>query len=138
MSHSKDPATFPCSLVRMSLTLTFCIGLASCSNFSASDLAKKSVKSVSNSVAGIMPSRIPIATVRKGDLEKMPTGADRALAWERHLNRKRYAFSGWSAPKNYKPPRLPDELSLPVDGGLLPPLHPGQGTTMDASGKLPQ
>ena len=140
MSHSKDPSSFFHRIVRVSLTLTVCMGFASCGNFSASDLAKKSVKSVSKSVAGIMPSRVPIATVRTKDLKKMPTGADRALAWERHLNRKRYASytGGWVAPKYYKAPTLPDERGLPVDGGLLPPLHPGQGTTLKANGQLPQ
>lgn len=72
-----------------------------------------------------MPSRIPIAQVREADLQKMPTGADRALAWDRHLNRKRYVF----VPSNYKPPTLPDSRSLPMDGGILPPLRPQQGST---------
>ena len=122
--------------MRISFAIVSCFIFASCG---ASNLAKKSVKSVSKSVAGIMPSRVPIATVRSKDLKKMPTGADRALAWERHLNRKRYAYnSGWMAPKNYKAPTLPNDRGLPIDGGLLPPLHPGQGTTMDGSGQLPQ
>jgi len=136
MSHPKDTSSFSRQFLRVSFALTSCLILASCG---ASTLAKKSVKSVSKSVAGIMPSRMPIATVRSKDLKTMPTGADRALAWERHLNRQRYAYSSrWVAPKNYKAPTLPDERGLPIDGGLLPPLHPGQGTTMDGTGQLPQ
>jgi len=86
-----------------------------------------------------MPSRVPIAEVRAGDLQKMPTGADRALAWERHLNSKRYASNsrGWFAPKGYKAPTLPDERTLPANGGLLPPLHPGQGSSLNGGGSLP-
>lgn len=123
-------------VIRVSLTLASCMVFASCSNFSATSFAKKSVKSVSK----LMPSRIPIATPRAGDLKKMPTGADRALAWERHLNRKRYAYYGpsWTPPKGYKAPTLPDESGMPADGGLLPPLHPGQGTTLEVGGQLPQ
>lgn len=72
----------------------------------------------------------------------MPTGAERALAWDKHLNRKRYVSylptGNWVPPKGYKAPTLPDERGIPVDGGLLPPLRPGQRTTLDASGELPQ
>ena len=147
MSHTKDLIPFFHRIVRVSLTLTVCMGFASCSNFSATNLAKKSVtsvksasKSVSKSVAGIIPSRVPIATVRTEDLKKLPTGAERALAWERQLNSRHYASynSGWVVPANYKAPTLPDERSIPADGGLLPPLHPGQSTTLQGNGELPQ
>lgn len=133
---SDSVSSLPRNVARVSLTLASCLIFTSCSNFSATDLAKKSVKSVT----GLMPSRMPIATARAGDLKKMPTGADRALAWDRHLNSKRYAYSGpaWVLPKNYKAPTLPDERGMPADGGLLPPLHPGQGTTLEAGGQLPQ
>ncbi len=143
MSPLQDYISFPTRIVRIILTLTACIGFASCGNFSATNLAKKSVssvKSVSKSVTGIIPSRVPIATVRTQDLKEMPTGEERALAWERQLNRKRYASysGGWVAPKNYQAPTLPDEASFPIDAGLLPPLHQNQGTTLRASGELPQ
>ncbi|BDS06405.1 hypothetical protein NT6N_14450 [Oceaniferula spumae] len=135
MRDSQEVTNIPRKFASMSLTLTSCVILASCSNFSAADLAKKSVKSVS----GLIPSRMPIAEVRPGDLKKMPTGADRALAWERHLNKKQYVYntSNWVAPKNYKAPTLPEESGLPADGGLLPPLHPGQGSALDNGGSLP-
>jgi len=139
MRSNDTPVSTPFRFLNAVLLTLACIGLTSCGNYSAGNLAKKSVKTVSKSVAGIMPSRMPIATVREGDLEKMPTGADRALAWERHLNSKRYAsYSGWKIPKNYKQPTLPDELNHPIDGGLLPPLNPGEATTLDAQGLLPQ
>ena len=145
MSRPTKNSRIPSNFVRMCLIVTSCIAFTSCGNFSASSLAKKSVASakksvtsVKKSVTGILPSRVPIATVRSEDLQKLPSGADRALAWERHLNRQRYAYAGrWFPPKNYKAPTLPNEAGLPADGGLLPPLHPGQGTTLEADGQLP-
>lgn len=121
----------------MSLTLISCSLLVSCGNFNASgvsQLAKKSVESVAN----LVPRRVPVATVRPKDLKKMPSGADRAMAWDRHLDSKRYAsVSRWFLPKNYKAPKLPDERTMPTDGGILPPLHPGQGSALKGQGELP-
>lgn len=140
MSHTHESSPLAPQLTRVSLTLTACLIMTSCSNFSATDLAKKSVKSVKSISSNIIPSRVPIATVRAQDLQEMPTGADRALAWERHLNSQRFASNSrsWFSPKNYKAPTLPDERSLPTDGGLLPPLNPGQGSSLDGGGSLPE
>ena len=115
----------------MSLTLITCSLLVSCSNFDATGMAKKSYKSV----ATLIPRRLPVTEVRPKDLEKMASGADRAMAWDRHLDSKRYVFF---APKNYKAPKLPDARTLPTDGGLLPPLHPGRGSTLKGKGDMPR
>ena len=114
----------------MGLSLVACSLLVSCGNYSAASLAKKSV----NSVANLIPRRIPVAEVRPQDLRKMPTGADRALAWDKHLDSRRFVFF---RPKNYKPPTLPDTQAMPADGGILPPRRSGQGSSLDGSGKLP-
>lgn len=114
----------------LSLTLISSSLLVSCGNFDASGLAQKSVRSVAN----LIPRRVPVAEVREKDLRQMPTGADRALAWERHLDAKRYAFF---IPRHYKAPKLPATRSLPEDGGILPPLHPGRGSSLDGRGSLP-
>ena len=118
----------------MSLTLISCSLFVSCGNFDAAGIAKKSVRSVAN----LVPRRVPVAEVRPKDLKEMPSGADRALAWDRHLDSKRYASNfRWFAPKNYKAPRLPDSRSMPTDGGILPPLHPGRGSNLEGRGAIP-
>ena len=76
----------------ISLALIPCSFFVSCGNFNASafkpsNIAKKSAKSI----AKLMPSRVPVTEVREKDLKKMPSGADRALAWDTHLDSKRYA-----------------------------------------------
>lgn len=124
-------------MIPMSLTLISCSLFVSCGNFNTaavSKMAKKSAKSVAN----LIPRRVPVAQVRPKDLKKMPLGADRALAWDRHLDSKRYASNfRWFAPKNYKAPKLPDIRSMPMDGGILPPLHPGQSSALEGHGTLP-
>lgn len=129
--------TFTKRVAPLSLTLISCSLLVSCGNFSATNLAKKSMHSV-KSVANLVPRRIPVAEVRTKELQKMPSGADRALAWNRHLDAKRYATTSykWFNPKNYKPASLPDERSMPMDGGILPPLKPGQGSTLEGRGDI--
>lgn len=97
-----------------SLTLAASLFLVSCGNFNAANLAKKPFKSV----AKLIPKRIPIAEVRTKDLQEMTMGADKAMAYEKKRNRKRFAFFR----SLYKAPTLPDEQSLPADGSILPPL----------------
>jgi len=89
-------------------------------------------------MAKLIPARrVPVTEVREKDLTKMPSGADRALAWDKHLDSKRFAsISRWFIPKNYKPPTLPTTQTLPTDGGILPPLRPGQGSALEGQGSL--
>ncbi len=112
-----------------SFTLASCLFLVSCGTFDkATTLAKnsiQSVKSVTKLVPKLIPRRIPIAEVRAEDLKKMPTGAEKSLAYERKKNRRRFAF----IPGFYKPPTLPVSRSLPSDGGILPPLNRSNRST---------
>ncbi|MFK7911816.1 MAG: hypothetical protein AB8F34_14620 [Akkermansiaceae bacterium] len=112
-----------------SLTLTASILLVSCSNFDAASIVKKPIKSVAKLVPDkmprLIPQRIPIAEVRTKDLKKMPTGAEKALAFEEKRNRRRFVF----IPGLYKAPTLPDERTLPTDAGILPPLRRNQRST---------
>lgn len=114
-----------------SLALLSCGTLLVSCGTSASNLAGKSLDSIKSATANLLPSRIPIAEVRTKDLQKLTSGTDRALAWDRKLNRWVYMAV------DYKPATLPDQPSLPVDGGLLPALHPGQNTTLKSQGSLP-
>ena len=97
-----------------SLTLTASLFLVSCSNFDGANLAAKPFKSVAN----LVPKRMPIAEVRTEDLKEITLGSEKALAYEKKQNRKRFAFFRGL----YKAPTLPDEQSLPADSGILPPL----------------
>ena len=146
MRDSNTPKSFNSfskRIVPMSLTLISCSLFISCGNFKSSAvskavavsrMAKKSVASVVN----LVPRRVPVAEVRPKDLKQMPSGADRALAWNRHLDSKRYASNfRWFAPKNYKAPKLPESRSMPTDGGILPPLHPGRGSSLEGQGTAP-
>lgn len=105
-----------------SLTLTACLLFTSCGTFNAaSNLAKKSVKSVAKLVPDhipLVPQRIPIAEVRQEDLKTMPTGAEKALAFEKKRNRRYFAF----IPGFYKAPKLPTERGMSTEGSILPPL----------------
>ena len=85
-------------------------------------IAKSSVSSLSN----IIPSsRIPIAKVNAESLQTIPTGQERALAYQKKLNAKKYAALDFLRPSNYKPAKLPTVNDDPsVTTSLLPPLLP--------------
>ena len=103
-----------------------CLVFTSCGN-STSNLASQPL----DSVKSLLPSRIPIATVRNKDLKELPSGADRALAWSKSLNRWTYAKI------DYNPATLPDTQTQPIDSGLLPPLNEGESSILNNSGTLP-
>lgn len=103
-----------------SVALASCLMVVSCGGFDAVGIVKKPFKSVAKiKLPRLMPQRIPIAEVRAKDLREMPTGAEKALAFEEKRNRRRFVF----IPGFYKEPKLPDARSLPSDAGILPPLR---------------
>jgi len=112
----------------VSLLLSGCTLLVSCGNSTTSNLASQSL----DKVTSLWPSSVPIAEVRAQDLKKMPSGADRALAWNRHLNQ--WVF----VPMDYNPATLPDAQTQPIDGGLLPPLQSGGNSILEGQGALPR
>jgi len=128
---------FPSCLKQMPLTMLMLIGcmlFSSCGDSMIAATAAKPYKALTH----LIPRRVPIAEVRTKDLRKMPTGAERAQAWSSHLDSKRYAYTTtWSPPKDYQAPTLPDTRGLPTTGGILPPLQPGQDTSLEGRGNLP-
>lgn len=66
----------------------------------------------------IRPAGVGVVEVREKDLKEMPTGHDRALAFEN--TRKRSFWSSFSGPVDFMEPMLP-EASEEMDGSLLPP-----------------
>ena len=66
---------------------------------------------------------MPIATVDSEALKPMPTGSERALAYQKELDRKRYAaLQARKARVSYPPLQMPSGMGALDGGGLLPPL----------------
>ena len=68
----------------------------------------------------IRPAGVKVVEVREDDLEKLPTGEERALAFENSRKRSSWFFNG---PIDFKEPKLP-EIGGEMDGSLLPPRLP--------------
>ena len=98
----------------------------SCSTIkTTSNKAKNIAKSSASSVAKIIPSsKIPVATVNADTLKELPTGSERALAYDKKVTAKRFAALNFFNPANYNPPKLPKSNSVGIDEGLLPALTP--------------
>lgn len=70
-----------------------------------------------NSLAGILPARVKVVEVREKELKKLPTGQERALAFEKS---RRRSFWGFGGPVDFQEPTLP-QAGSEMDGSLLPP-----------------
>lgn len=72
-------------------------------------------------LANLLPgNRIKVVDVREEDLKEMPTGKERALAYE---NERKGGFWIFGGPVDFKEPTLP-EPGEELDGTLLPPRMP--------------
>ncbi|MES2440633.1 MAG: hypothetical protein V4584_16315 [Verrucomicrobiota bacterium] len=69
----------------------------------------------------INPPGVKVVEVREKDLKKLPTGEERALAFEN--TRKRGFWASFMGPVDFKEPTLP-EPGGEMDGSLLPPKAP--------------
>ena len=73
------------------------------------------------SLASLLPgSGVKIVQVRKNDLKDLPTGRERALAFE---SQRKQGFWFFGGPVDFKEPTLPPPGSE-LDGSLLPPRGP--------------
>ena len=73
------------------------------------------------SLAGLLPGpRVKVVEVREKDLKKLPSGHERALAFE---SGRKGGFWFFNGPVDFKEPTLPDPGSE-MDGSLLPPRVP--------------
>jgi hypothetical protein len=73
------------------------------------------------SFASLLPRpRVQVVQVREKDLKPLPTGHERALAFESKHSRGFWFFGG---PVDFKEPSLP-EAGSELDGSLLPPRMP--------------
>ena len=70
------------------------------------------------SLAGLLPGPgVKVVQVRKRDLKDLPTGRERALAFE---SQRKQGFWFFGGPVDFKEPTLPEPGSE-LDGTLLPP-----------------
>lgn len=68
----------------------------------------------------IHPAGVKVVEVREKDLKKLPSGQERALAFENTRKRGFWFFNG---PVDFKEPTLPSPGGE-MDGSLLPPKQP--------------
>lgn len=68
----------------------------------------------------IRPPQVQVVEVRNKDLKDLPSGHERALAYENTRKRNFWFFGG---PVDFKEPSLP-EAGGEMDGSLLPPRNP--------------
>lgn len=71
-------------------------------------------------VERVRPAGVRIVEVREQDLKELPTGHERALAFERSRKSNFWIFNG---PVDFNEPMLP-EMGAELDGSLLPPRQP--------------
>lgn len=80
-------------------------------------MVKDTTKATSDKIASVMPGpKVPVVEVREESLEEMPSGRERALAYERE-RRNSFWFFG---PIDFQEPEMP-EPGAELDGSLLPP-----------------
>lgn len=73
-----------------------------------------------SSVDTILPPRVKVVEVREKDMKELPTGKERALAYQNERKRGLWFFNGLT---NFKEPTLP-EMGADTSYGLLPPREP--------------
>lgn len=122
--------TTACMLAAV-LALSSCAGLrkagsgsvAMVRNSSSAATAKMSslAKSTNASLGQLLPGpKVQVVTVREKELQKLPTGHERALAFESERKQRFWFFGG---PVDFKEPSLP-QPGTDLDGSLLPPRMP--------------
>lgn len=92
--------------------LVLVTALTSCGSMQALRQAKDTTVA---KISSLRPQSVPVVEVREKDLKELPTGKERALAYER--KRGFWLFSG---PVKFVEPALP-EMGADMDAGLLPP-----------------
>lgn len=104
-------------------------GLVSCSTVSkigegSAAFAQKTSDATTSKVSQladlIRPAGVKVVEVREKDLKPLPTGHQRALAFQNTRQRGFWFFGG---PVDFKEPTLP-EAGGEMDSGLLPPRTP--------------
>lgn len=123
LSHLRSPKLFHHPAMKSFFCVIASLSFASCAQVNQLKTAtvggiSKVTEASKASVAKLMPARIPVVEVREKDLKPLPTGQERALAFEKS---RRNGFWGlFSGPVDFEEPTLPDDVGT-MDGELLPP-----------------
>lgn len=98
------------------------LGLVSCATVDkmASATTSKVAEFSDMAVNKIRPAQVKVVEVREKDLKELPTGHERALAFQSSRKRNFWFFGG---PVDFKEPMLPED-GAEMDGSLLPPRSP--------------
>ncbi|WP_200269157.1 hypothetical protein [Luteolibacter pohnpeiensis] len=97
------------------LSMLIPLSLTSCGSIKETTSAQ--VSKISNfSISGLLPGHIPVVEAREKDLVDLPSGKERALAYEQEKAQREMLLAG---PINIKEPALPEGDDF-VIGGLLP------------------
>ncbi len=67
----------------------------------------------------VSPAGVKVVEVREKDLKPLPTGQEKAIAYEKNRKRSFWFFGG---PVDFQEPSLP-QAGGELDGSLLPPLE---------------
>ncbi|MBB5353116.1 hypothetical protein HNR46_003369 [Haloferula luteola] len=68
---------------------------------------------------------IPVVEARPDDFEKVQSGHEQAIAYQRAQNERRSGFWAlFSGPSDFEEPALPEMNDSNFEGGLLPPKAP--------------
>ena len=105
-------ACLPLPLLALPMLLTSCGTMKMVS--SAKDKTAAKMSQLANN---LMPAKVPIVEVNEKGLKEMPTGEERALAYE---NKRKRSFWFFDGPIDFKEPTLPTSAGE-MDGSLLPP-----------------
>jgi hypothetical protein len=83
----------------------------------------KTIAGVSSIKNTIRPPRVPVVEVREKDLREIPTGEERALAFQDTKRQKKRGFFGlFNGPVDFQEPVLPVGGGENF-GGVLPPIE---------------
>jgi hypothetical protein len=93
------------------------LSLISCGSMDAVRDAPVATRIAQFSLADLRPAKVPVVEAREKDLKELPTGQERALAYEQSRKKNLWAFAG---PVIFHEPMLPEGSGF-LDGSLLPP-----------------
>ncbi|MES2657891.1 MAG: hypothetical protein V4689_04695 [Verrucomicrobiota bacterium] len=114
-------------LVAVTLGLVSCATVSEVGKNSLALVKKTSAATASKvselsemAVDTVRPAGVKVVEVREKDLKDLPSGHDKAIAYENTRKRSFWFFGG---PVDFKEPSLP-EAGGEMDGTLLPPKSP--------------
>ena len=102
-----------------SMCLVSCAALSTAGKNSVA-MIQKTTAAVSELSDKIHPAGVKVVAVREKDLKELPTGQERAMAFE---SSRKSGFWFFKGPVDFKEPNLP-EAGAEMDGSLLPPKLP--------------